>query len=142
MVIERYRVEATEDGIATTGHGRRLTPRGQIRSLSVRWGFLAGQPLGTLAVGLGFLAAAAYSLLRPSCLTVLVVPLVLLGGVFVYSALSRGYYLDIETHRGRLKMRLFDCSSMVEAESFLRELHERFGYPISAPSPVPPQSLG
>lgn len=132
-MIERYRVEATEDGIAAPGHGRRLIPRGQIRSISVRWGFLAERPLGTIGVGIGFLAAAACSLLWPSCLTALVIPLILLGGALVYSALLRGYYLDIETQRGKRKIHLVDCSSMVEAEYFLRELHERFGYLISLP---------
>lgn len=132
-MIERFWVRAADDGISTFNHGRRLIPREQIRSLSVHWGFLADHPLGTLGVGIGFWAVAAWSFLKLSCLVVLVVPIVLLGGVFAYHALLRGYYLEIETYRGRSKIQLFDCSSIVEAELFLRELHEQFGYSISLP---------
>lgn len=125
------------------GHPVLRIPREWIQQIHLRRGLQAARP--ALQLTLGGLCLAAGCILEVSLLWgwfrdggLLHLEMVggflclaLAGGWLAFTALRRGYYLEVRTERGIEKVRLGRDLAPGEIETFLVEARNRLGYEVS-----------
>jgi nitrogen fixation-related uncharacterized protein len=128
--------------VDSRGHPVLRIPRSRIRQVELRWGRQAARPLVQLVLGVAFAGtgggieiAMILEWLRHggTIIDLVVVGLAmmaLLGVWLLWTALRRGFYLDVQTDSRAEKICFDRRLSREEVEAFLDEARQRLGYQI------------
>jgi hypothetical protein len=124
------------------GHPVLRIPRSRIRQIGLRWGRQAARPLVQLVLGIAFAGGGGFIeiamilewLRHGGTLIDLVVVglaiMTLLGAWLLWTALRRGFYLDVQTDSRAEKICFDRRLTREEVEAFLDEVRQRLGYQI------------
>ena len=140
-VVEYAGIRCTSQNLSEWEHGRTMivVPVPEIQRIDLRHGILAPHPFLLIPFGAILMAIGAIPLIHfllvsrqgghVASFEAVVVPFLFIGLYLILTALRRGFYLDVETTRGRFRLRLHKPPKE-HLPAFLSTLSMRFGFKV------------